>query len=130
MECSNTKAALRKGAALTAALLVQFFLVGGAAGQIHYRGAGVSGCGLWVEARQSDGIAGHFSGLQHMESWLLGYLSAVAYKSGKDFLKDVDAKTIFQWMDGYCKTNALSKAVGHGAEVLAEELERGFSRRP
>jgi hypothetical protein len=127
MQCTKTKATRQKGAALGAALLL-ILVAGGAHGQIHYRGAGTFGCGLWVEARQTDSIAGHFSGLQQMENWVLGYLSAVATRSGKDFLKDVDAKAIFQWMDGYCKANPLGRAVGHGAEALSVELERSFQR--
>jgi hypothetical protein len=125
----NMKTIRQTCAVLAAALLVQFMIAGGAYGQIHYRGAGVFGCGLWVEARQTDSGTGAVSGLQQMENWILGYLSAVARKSDKDFLKEVDAKAIFQWMDGYCKANALSKLVGHGAEALSVELERSFQRR-
>jgi hypothetical protein len=97
--------------------------------QVSYRGAGVAPCGLWVEARQSGGDAATISGLYQMESWILGYLSAVASKTSKDILKDKDAASIFAWMDAYCKANVLSKAVGHGVETLSLELEQRTAGR-
>lgn len=102
---------------------------GTAHGQVHYRGSGTLSCGLWIEARQTDSSVISVSGLQQMEQWILGYLSAVAHKTGKDVLKDADPASIFRWMDAYCKANVLNRAVGHGVEVLSLELEKKFPRR-
>lgn len=114
---------------LSLMLLLQPALAGTAYGQLHYRGAGLASCGLWVEARQTSSESLSVSGLQQMEHWILGYLSGVANKTGKDILKDVDPASIFRWIDEYCKANLLDRAVGHGVEVLSLELEKRFPRR-
>jgi hypothetical protein len=108
----------------TAVALMLLAIAGTAQAQVSYRGAGVAPCGLWVETRRSGGEAATIAGLQQMESWILGYLSAVANRSSRDILKDHDAAFIFGWLDGYCKANVLDKAVGHGVEVLSRELEQ------
>lgn len=114
---------------LSLMLLLQPGLAGTAHGQVHYRGAGLASCGLWVEARQTSSETVSVSGLQQMENWILGYLSGVANKTGKDILKDPDPASIFRWMDAYCKANVLNRAVGHGVEVLSLEMEKTFPRR-
>jgi len=64
----------------------------------------------------------------NMEGWVMGFLSASADASGKDFLKDTDAKSIFLWMDNYCRANPL-KHVAHGARELFFELGKVGKRR-
>ncbi len=68
-------------------------------------------------------------------AWLLGYLSAVAVKTGKEFWgapKGAEADRLqneatYRWMDDYCRANPLQD-VDDGAEILFAERTGGTKK--
>lgn len=78
---------------------------------------GSRSCGDWASSEQSS--------MNKVVSvtWLVGYLSGLAWESNKDFLRGTDNPSIELWMDNYCKANPL-KHISDGANELAAELIR------
>ena len=78
---------------------------------------GTPSCGEWVtETRKNSATSIAFG------FWLTGYLSGIAYGSGKDVLKDrPDREGLLLWIENYCQKNPLSK-VNEAAQELAREL--------
>ena len=54
-------------------------------------------------------------------NWILGYLSALAATSNKDFLKEIDTELIRTWIDDYCRDNPKS-IMPEGLYKLSVEL--------
>jgi hypothetical protein len=83
-------------------------------------GPGSQGCGEWV-IRRADKDRFWVQKLS-IEVWVLGFLSGVSTDNkGHDILGDVDAESLFLWIDNYCKSNPLQK-VESASEALAVEL--------
>jgi len=76
-------------------------------------------CGNWTEERPKKSI----SSLAN-EFWLLGFLSALAMETNRDFIKGTDNASLFQWMDSYCKENPLSYLSDGGYKLLGELRKR------
>ena len=77
---------------------------------------GASSCGQWVADRSTDRD-------EYVTTWLVGYLSGKAVATGKNFLKNTDNKSVYLWMDNYCRSNPL-RHISDGADDLAIELIR------
>lgn len=83
------------------------------------KGAGVTSCGKWVEARKKDT---YFPQL----NWVLGFISSYDHfvYIGKDkngVFGEEDFKSIAVWMDNYCQRKP-SETVYAGTLELIEEL--------
>ena len=79
---------------------------------------GVNSCGEWVsekEIRRADGLF-----LITQQQWILGFLSGYATRSNTDILKDIDADSIFLWVDNYCRTNPFKKLDDAGTTLFNE----------
>ena len=87
-----------------------------AAGAVSIRGD--PSCGSWTEERAKK----HVGSLAN-EFWLLGFLSAVAVATKRDFIVGTDNPSLFQWMDSYCRDNPLSH-ISEGGHKLSRELAR------
>lgn len=74
-------------------------------------------CGSWVKEKEQNipRLAGG--------AWLTGYLSGLAFGSGKDVLRGADAASIKLWIDNYCQANPLDN-VDDAANALFFELAR------
>ena len=77
---------------------------------------GSRSCGTWVSERSLKSL-----GALVNETWLVGYLSGLAYGSDKDFLKGTDNESLFLWVDNYCRANPL-KTTFEAGETLHLEL--------
>lgn len=77
---------------------------------------GAPSCGVWIKERADDKLETIANNV-----WLLGFLSGMAVKSGKDILKGTDNPSIFLWVDNYCRANPL-KTPGDAGDALFEEL--------
>jgi hypothetical protein len=85
----------------------------------HLRGTVSCAQWTWERGRQTA---------LYERAWLLGYLSAVSVKAGKEFWGPgkgaepdrLENEATYQWMDMYCRANPL-KDVDDGAEVLFVE---------
>ena len=87
-----------------------------------------SSCGTWVSSREdakntTDIMKAVIEG--DKEFWILGYMTALAVATDaithKDLLKNVDANSIYLWLDNYCKANPL-KYISEGGLALMGEL--------
>ena len=80
---------------------------------------GVTSCEEWVNRHSTNDSS--------MEEWLLGYLSGIAAGKNIDLLGGAERKSLFLWMDKYCKKNPL-KRIDSGAHDLASELIMGVDK--
>jgi hypothetical protein len=67
-----------------------------------FAGFGGISCGKWMDVRaRKQSMA--------MEYWALGYVSGVnAFRTdGNDFVKDIDADAMWDWLDNYCRSQPL-----------------------
>jgi hypothetical protein len=79
--------------------------------------AGTPSCGDWVSATQENQ-----SSIRVDRSWLLGFLSGLAVGQKKDFIR-TDNKSMFLWVDNYCRSNPLNNLADAG-DSLANELKK------
>jgi hypothetical protein len=75
-------------------------------------------CKEWTTARNSK-EASQVS-IEH-EQWLAGFLSGLAMGSGRNILKGQEIRSLFLWMDDYCRANP-SNSITDAAKKLATEL--------
>jgi hypothetical protein len=95
------------------AVLISGLTLGSYAATVSVRG--VSSCGGWIEDRSKAGV-----GTLINESWLVGFLSGVAFESERDFVKGTDNASLFLWMDNYCRANPLSDVASGGYKLFQE----------
>jgi hypothetical protein len=80
----------------------------------------MASCGAWVAARDHKG-----SYKTQLEAWVSGMMSGLASAKcvapGTELLHDVDAATVFNWMDNYCRSHPRQN-LSDGASVLEGEL--------
>ncbi|MGO8755313.1 MAG: hypothetical protein ACLQHK_08790 [Gallionellaceae bacterium] len=79
---------------------------------------GARSCQIWAKDRAENSILGVAD-----ETWLVGYLSGLAYGSNIDVLQAADNDSIFLWMDEYCKSHPLGNMTG-GANRLFSQLKK------
>ena len=89
---------------------------------------GASNCQRWIDARALERkTADPFDRALAMidRAWILGFMTAMnaTHPGAKDLLKNVNANTIADWMDQYCKKNPKSDLFD-GGSVLYKELIR------
>ena len=77
---------------------------------------GTRSCGEWVANNRKAGFAQTSD-----HTWLLGFLSGLALGLEKDFLKGMDAPSLYLWVDNYCQANPLQRVDDAGKD-LAREL--------
>ena len=70
-------------------------------------------CGSWISNETNMG-----------KSWLLGYMSGLAYGSGKNVLTDTDKDSIFLWMKNYCNANPLEDVMVGGDMLFWELMQK------
>jgi hypothetical protein len=89
---------------------------------------GFSSCGTWVadHAEPNETARRLKSGFD--ETWLIGFLSGIAFAANIDILKDNDNDSIYLWMDNYCKAHPLD-AIYDGADKLATELLKRLPKK-
>src|SRR5437879_4113822 len=80
---------------------------------------GSRSCGIWVKDREDGRRTGRMSGSTLNNTWLVGYLSGLAFGAGKEFwgkanANNLDNESVFLWMDNYCRANPL-KDIDDGA---------------
>jgi hypothetical protein len=83
---------------------------------------GAPSCGAWTEDRPMRNLSSLVQ-----QSWLLGFLSALAMETQKDFIAGTDNPSLFLWMDNFCGANPL-KDVADGGYQLYTELARQKSK--
>lgn len=92
-------------------LLVLGFCSAGAERALAYHevGAGVDTCATWAADRQAPRGA---PALQD-EQWVLGFLTGVGFagSDADDPLNGVNAASVWNWVDDYCKTHPADKIV-------------------
>jgi hypothetical protein len=81
---------------------------------INMRGAGNLTCQQWSEQRASSE---YFSAA----NWALGFLSGVAWDSGKDLLQDADSDRLLRAIDNYCSEHP-SDSLSDATVALAYHL--------
>lgn len=74
-------------------------------------------CGVWIEARKEDAMMARVH-----ETWLVGFLSGIAFTSNINFIPGTDNSSIYLYIDNYCRKNPLS-GLAAGAESLFFELK-------
>ena len=87
------------------------------AGAVSVRGD--PSCGNWTEARAEKSV-----GSLANEFWLLGFLSALAMETQRDFISGTDNASLFLWMDNYCKENPLTYLSDGGYRLFRELVRR------
>lgn len=86
-------------------------------------------CDEWTKSRAAHAAARRKQDFELIsvlrEQWLLGYLSGITYAiyASDDPLDAIDAKTIFDWMDRYCRSNPQAN-VATGSHELLQELAK------
>ena len=70
-------------------------------------------CGSWI-ANETN----------MSRSWLLGYMSGLAYGSGKNVLTGTDKDSIFLWMKNYCNANPLEDVMVGGDMLFWELMQK------
>ncbi len=76
-------------------------------------------CGAWVHEREIKSPLNSY-----YEGWMLGFMSGVAQMSGTDFLKVTDNKSIYLWMDNYCKSHPLKNVVSGASDLTLELIKK------
>lgn len=100
------------------ALVSLMLMLGDAAAQsVNIRGA--RSCGEWTQQRNKAGWEALAT-----EAWIAGYLSGLAFQSGKSFLKGTDNPSLFLWIDNYCRTNPLDDVADASNELAAELIRK------
>lgn len=82
-----------------------------------YTSVGARSCGVYVEEKQKDGW-----GYAVIGAWMAGYISGynLAADDTFDILGDADMKSVYLWMENYCRANPLSN-LAKGMEALVAE---------
>jgi hypothetical protein len=100
------------------ALLALVFCFQAEAGEWRAYGWGPESCGAWtnVEAQRpqvkSNGMMfGGGSEVAAQTQWVLGFVSAFNLYQGPtpDLLHNVDADSVFAWIDNYCASHPLNR---------------------
>lgn len=77
---------------------------------------GPTSCGDWVKERKVNRALSW-----QYQMWLVGYLSGASTGLGVEFWKkggnELDAESVYLWMDNYCRANPL-KDTHDGADSL------------
>ena len=79
---------------------------------------GAPSCGNWIEEREKGSMSSLANGY-----WLLGFLSALAIETERDFIKGTDNASIFLWADNYCRANPI-RDISDGGYRLFIELSK------
>ena len=90
--------------------------------QVSIRGS--RSCGNWIQYQKERGVASAAT-----ETWLVGFLSGIAFESNKDILKGVDNPSIYLWVTNYCQANPLDGLTEAG-EALADALKKKKAIKP
>lgn len=75
-------------------------------------------CGVWAKDIGSNDAMPIL-----MRSWLLAFMSGMAYATDTDVLKGTDNESVYLWMTNYCQKNPLNR-VYEGAVSLFLELKK------
>ena len=110
----QTAAIQKTGALMLAGLLASG--IGFEAKALDVRG-GMS-CGEWVKDIGSKDAMPIL-----MRSWLLAFMSGMAYGTNTDVLQGTDNESVSLWMTNYCQKNPLNR-VHEGAVSLFLELKK------
>jgi hypothetical protein len=78
-------------------------------------GQGSLTCGTWTAWRR-DGLA------LGPQQWVLGFLSGIGVMGESDLnpLNDVDADSVFGWIDSYCQAHPSEKVMRAAAAFIGE----------
>ena len=95
------------------AILFIFAAFISAAQAVELRGAPT--CKDWVNDKKIELLN------NRNETWYLGFLSGMAYSSGKDFLRGTELSAILAWPNNYCKEYPLD-TLNDAAHGLVIEL--------
>lgn len=90
--------------------------------QVSIRGS--RSCGTWIDYQKQGGASSLAS-----ETWLVGFLSGIAFESNKDILDGADNPSIFLWVTNYCQANPLESLTKAG-EALAVALMKKKGIKP
>lgn len=76
---------------------------------------GSRGCGDWVKEHE---ITSPSIRSVAQESWLVGFLSGLAFESDLDLLKNEDAESLFLYVTNHCRANPLNNTTDAGYELF------------
>jgi hypothetical protein len=79
-------------------VLVVFLMVASPAMAVTIKGVGAGSCSDWTDKRGQTDPTMKFG----VESWVLGYMSAIAEDKKRDILNGTDAEAIFKEVDILC----------------------------
>jgi len=81
---------------------------------------GTHSCGTWASERKTEGL-----GDLVVSSWLTAYLSGLNVgRESVDALLNVDAESLYLWMDIHCAHNPLDTLDAAAVRLFEELLER------
>jgi hypothetical protein len=84
----------------------------------HFFYMGHNSCGEWLEER----AASH--GNQAYEGWILGFLTGTNAFSDEDFLEQTDSRSVWAWVDNYCRAQPLDSLATAALKLRYELIGR------
>ena len=88
---------------------------------------GKTDCGSWISARKNDRSVAY-------EHYVLGLLNDMVMGSKMDFWRAKGSKLkrdqVYLWMDNYCSKNPLSGPFEGAMELMNEQTDGRFYKRP
>ncbi len=105
-------------AIILAGLLLAFVSLPAYSATVRMMGAGNVSCKEWAQLRTSTE---YFSA----GNWLLGFLSATAWNSGKDILSTKKAETLFNAVDEFCSKEP-DQSIADAAVGLSDQMLNKF----
>jgi len=116
MPIANSRSISKEVIALV--LVILSAAVFDAEAEVEVRGA--RSCGTWIKEQAEKNSMAALAALAS-ETWLLGYISGMAAKTNKDFIRGTDNPSISLWVSNYCQANPL-KRIDHAGDALFIEL--------
>jgi hypothetical protein len=89
---------------------------------VTIKGVGAGSCSDWMDKREQTDLKLKFG----VESWVLGYMSAVAEDDHRNVLSGTDAETIFKAVDVMCRLNP-GQATADSARRVMDYLSKHTS---
>ena len=91
------------------------------AGRKAYIGEGVYSCGAWTQERARDAKSQR---AQLEKSWILGFVSGANIYGETEILSQLDAPTLYAWVDNYCRSKPLARVYDAALGMVDELLRR------
>jgi hypothetical protein len=77
-------------------------------------------CGVWIKDKDNSNSLASTTNV----TWLVGFLSGIAFALNKDFLRGTDNASLELWVDNYCRANPLHDSDDAGARLAIELIRK------